>query len=111
MKTMTSPSDLGLLRVYLPDDLLDELHELAREHGVPMRKVVRGVVELGLPRYRSRWRKNLVPSYEDELSDRPYQDTHRKANGAAQLPEDVAEYIRQRWMGDRNPYDDGEEVG
>lgn len=103
---MTSPSDLALLRVYIPEDLLDELHGLAREHNLSMRKVVRGILELGLPRYRSRWRKNLVPAYEDGLSDRPYQDSHGIGKRAARLPKDVEEYIRQRWMGDRDPYVD-----
>lgn len=74
---MTSPSNLSILRVYLPDDLVDQLHALAKQTGQPMRMVVRGVIELGLTKYIGRWTANCAPVYEDELSDRPYQEWSR----------------------------------
>lgn len=70
---MNSPSDLSILRVYLPSDLVDQLHAMAASTGMPMRKVVRGVLELGIPEYVSRWRDQAVPTYEDGLSERPHQ--------------------------------------
>lgn len=72
---MTSPSDLSILRVYLPDDLLDQLHALAGATGLPMRAVVRGLLELGMEPYVKRWHENAQPTYEDELSERPYHIT------------------------------------
>lgn len=74
---MTSPSNLSILRVYLPDDLLDQLHALAKTTGQPMRMVVRGVLELGLTKYIGRWTANCAPVYDDELSNRPYQEWSR----------------------------------
>lgn len=71
---MISPSDASILRVYLPSDLVDQLHALSRATGLPMRKVVRGVLELGLGPYLRRWHDNAQPTYDDELSDRPYQE-------------------------------------
>lgn len=70
---MNSPSDLSILRVYLPDDLLDQLHALCGATGMPMRKVVRGLLELGMPAYIKRWQENAAPAYDDELSERPLQ--------------------------------------
>lgn len=70
---MTSRSDLSILRVYLPAELIDELHALAHEHDLPVRRVVRGILELGLPLYIARWRTGAAPVYQDDLSDRPYQ--------------------------------------
>lgn len=70
---MNSPSDLALLRVYLPNDLLDKIHHLARATGQPVRKVVRGILELGIPKYVGRWTINAHPVYDDEMSDRGYQ--------------------------------------
>jgi hypothetical protein len=75
---MTSPSDLSILRVYVPDDLLDQLHALSASTGLPLRKVVRGVLELGITKYVGRWTANLAPTYDDELSDRPYQVKDRR---------------------------------
>lgn len=74
---MNSPSDLSILRVYLPDDLLDQLHALAKATGLPLRQVVRGIIELGTEPYKRRWFENAAPTYDDELSDRPYQEWSR----------------------------------
>lgn len=70
---MTTPSELAILRVYLPHQLVDEIHGLARQTGLPMRTVVRGILELGLTKYIGRWVANCAPTYDDELSSKPYQ--------------------------------------
>lgn len=75
---MTSPSSLSLLRTYLPEDLIDTLHEIAYEHQVPLRWVVRGILEAGLGHYLYVVKNVGIPCFDDELEGRGYQRGRRR---------------------------------
>jgi hypothetical protein len=108
---MNSPSDLSILRVYLPDDLLDDLHALCQHTGLPMRKVVRGIIELGIPTYVLRWQRNLAPVYDDELSERPHQlkDRYVRRGLVARLR--LVHGAARRENGHDPPYDEPSAAG
>lgn len=103
---MTSPSELSILRVYLPADLVDQLHGLALSTDQPVRRVVRGILELGMPVYLRRWAEQAVPVYDDELSDLPY--TKQSATGPARERIRRRAYVQLHLPGtpDTLPYDE-----